>query len=222
MLHRMVALAFVLVTVSTVAQQAPLPYQNSSAAIDVRVRDLLERMTLEEKAAQMGSTWQNLLNMPDPAAYIFGPDGQLDEAKAKALLKDGLGQVARPSEHRNPAQMADLTNRLQKIAVDGTRLHIPLMFHDECLHGHVAPGGTSYPQAIALAGTWDTTLVRQVFDATAQEARARGAQQCLMPVVDVARDPRWGRTEETYGEDPYLVSRMGIAAVQGLQGTDRS
>ena len=219
MLARRFLFAFLLGACCAAAQQTPLPYQNASAPIEERVQDLLGRMTLEEKAAQLGSTWQNLSAGLDPASYYFDADGQLDEAKARQVLKHGLGQVARPSEHRNAAQMAELTNRLQKIAVEGTRLHIPLIFHDECLHGHVAPQGTSYPQAIALAGTWDPALLRQVFEATAQEVRARGAQQCLMPVVDIARDPRWGRTEETYGEDPYLASRMGVAAVQGLQGT---
>ena len=207
-----------LFTLCAAAQQR-LPYQDSSAPIDARVRDLLGRMTLEEKVAQMGSTWQNLGNGADPATYVWTPDGQVNEAHARQLLQGGLGQIARPSEGHAPAQMADVTNRLQKIAIDSTRLHIPVMFHDECLHGHVAPQGTSYPQAIGLAGTFDTALVRQVFDATAQEARSRGAHECLMPVVDLARDPRWGRTEETYGEDPFLASRMGVAAVQGLQGT---
>src|SRR4029077_16508701 len=91
-------------------------------------------------------------------------------------------------------------------------------FHDECLHGHVAPKGTSYPQAIALASSWDPGLLHEVFSATAAEARARGGHGCLAPVLDIARDPRWGRTEETYGEDPYLVSRLGVAAIEGLQG----
>src|SRR5207302_11117296 len=94
------------------------------------------------------------------------------------------------------------------------------LFHEECLHGHAAPKGTAFPQAIALASTWDPALVRDVFAATAAEVRARGAQQCLAPVLDLARDPRWGRTEETYGEDPYLVSRIGVAAIQGFQGVD--
>jgi len=105
---------------------------------------------------------------------------------------------------------------------DNTRLGIPVLFHEECLHGHVAPKGTSYPQAIALASTWNPNLVHDVFSATASEVRTRGAQQCLAPVLDLARDPRWGRTEETYGEDPYLVSRIGVAAIQGFQGTGPS
>jgi beta-glucosidase len=107
---------------------------------------------------------------------------------------------------------------VQKWLKENTRLGIPVLFHDECLHGHVAPKGTSYPQAIALASTWDPNLLHEVFTATAAEARARGVQQCLAPVLDLARDPRWGRTEETYGEDPYLVTRLGVAAITGFQG----
>ena len=115
--------------------------------------------------------------------------------------------------------MAEYTNTVQKWFKENTRLGIPVLFHDECLHGHVAPKGTSYPQAIGLASTWDTDLVQDVFTATAAEVRARGAHHCLAPVLDLARDPRWGRTEETYGEDPYLTSHIGLAAILGLQGT---
>jgi len=216
-LLRRVVLALILGTACAVAQQSQLPYQNPSEPIEDRVKDLLGRMTLEEKVAQMGSTWQDLGNGQDPLTYVFDTNGNVDETKARDYLKGGLGQFSRP--RRPPAQMAEVTNRLQKIAIESTRLHIPLVFHDECLHGHAATGGTMYPQAIGLAGTWDVGLIRQIFDATAQEARARGIHQCLMPVVDLARDPRWGRTEETYGEDPYLAGRMGVAAVEGLQGT---
>src|ERR1700730_18058992 len=124
-----------------------------------------------------------------------------------------------PSENRDPRPIADYINTVQKWVKENTRLGIPVLFHDECLHGHVAPKGTSYPQAIALASTWDPDLLHEVFTATAAKARARGIQQCLAPVLDLDRDPRWGRTEETYGEDPYLVSRLGVAAITGYQGT---
>jgi beta-glucosidase len=92
------------------------------------------------------------------------------------------------------------------------------MFHEEGLHGYAAVGATSFPQAIALASSWDPALVRAVNRVTAREIRARGVSEALTPVVDVARDPRWGRIEETFGEDPYLVGEMGVAAVEGLQG----
>jgi beta-glucosidase len=105
---------------------------------------------------------------------------------------------------------------------DHTRLGIPVIFHEEALHGLQGPEATSFPQAIALASTWNPDLVERAFAVVAQEVRARGAHQVLAPVVDVARDPRWGRIEETYGEDPYLVSQMGLAAVRGLQGGGRT
>jgi beta-glucosidase len=114
--------------------------------------------------------------------------------------------------------MAELTNAIQKFFVENSRLGIPVIFHEECLHGHAAIGGTSFPQPIALGASFDPELVESLFTMTALEARLRGAHQALTPVVDVARDPRWGRVEETYGEDPYLASRMGIAAVRGFQG----
>jgi beta-glucosidase len=207
-----------LVTLHAAGQMAKAPYKDPKLPIEQRVKDLLGRMTLEEKVAQMSSTWQEQGQMP-ANLYFTDKDGVLDLAKAKVALKDGLGQVSRPSNPRTAKGMAEFTNALQKIAMENTRLGIPIIFHEECLHGLAAKDGTSYPQAIGLAATWDPGLLVKIFDATAHEVRARGAQQCLMPVVDIARDPRWGRTEETYGEDPYLASQMGIAAVQGLQGT---
>jgi len=200
------------------AQQPTPQYKNRALPIDTRIADLLGRMTLEEKVAQLESTWQNHSQGLLPEEFFVDDKGQLDDAKARVLLKNGLGQVSRPSEKRGPGEMAEFTNHLQRIAIENTRLGVPLMFHEECLHGLVAQDATSYPQAIGLAATWDEALVRRVFDAVALEARSRGAHECLMPVVDLARDPRWGRTEETYGEDPYLASRMGVAAVTGLEG----
>jgi len=213
------------------AQPASAPYKNPSLAVDERVKDLLGRMTLEEKVAQMGSTWQTR-SFPVPESELFvDAEGKLDVAKAKTVLKNGLGQFSRPSDavagaghaqDAGPAAMAEFTNQMQKMMLEDTRPGIPLIFHEECLHGLAAEKGTSYPQAIALASTWNPGLLQRIFTATALEVRSRGVQECLMPVVDLARDPRWGRTEETYGEDPYLVSRMGIAAVKGLQGEGQS
>ena len=220
-------MAALLVLVAGIAQsQQSTPYKNPTLPVEERAKDLLGRMTLEEKVAQMSSTWQNYGQHLPADAYFVTADGKLDVAKAKAMLNNGLGQFSRPSEavagaNRGPvtpAAMAEFTNQVQKLMIEDTRLGIPLIFHEECLHGLAAPQGTSYPQAIALAATWDPALLQRIFTATALEARSRGVEQCLMPVVDLARDPRWGRTEETYGEDPYLVSRMGVAAVIGLQG----
>ena len=193
------------------------PYRNATLPAAKRVKDLLSRMTLEEKAAQMMCVWQK------KAETLLDADGNFDLAKAKTAFKKrhGLGQVGRPSDAgkgQDARGMAELTNAIQKFFLENSRLGIPVIFHEECLHGHAAIGGTSFPQPIALGATFSPELVEALFTMTAAEARLRGTHQALTPVVDVAREPRWGRVEETYGEDPYLVSRMGIAAVRGFQG----
>ncbi len=193
------------------------PYKNPALPAEKRARDLLARMTIDEKAAQMMCVWQK------KAETLVDADGNFDIAKARAAFKKGLGlgQVGRPSDAgggRSPRQMAELTNAIQKFFLENSRLGIPVIFHEECLHGHAAPGGTSFPQPIALGATFNPALVEELFAMTAAEARSRGTHQALTPVVDVAREPRWGRVEETYGEDPFLVSRLGIAAVRGFQG----
>src|SRR5215469_16505120 len=196
---------------------AALPYRNPALSEKKRVKDLLSRMTLEEKGAQMLCIWQKKPHT------LVDADGNFDPTKAKQAFKDGhgLGQVGRPSDAGkglNARKMAETTNAIQKFFIENSRLGIPVVFHEECLHGHAAVDGTSYPQPIALGATFNPGLIESIFTATALEARSRGAHQALTPVVDVARDPRWGRVEETYGEDPFLVSRMGIAAVRGFQG----
>ena len=199
------------------ARKPALPYRNPALSAEKRVKDLLARMTLEEKAAQMLCIWQK------KPQTLVDADGNFDLAKAKESFKKGhgLGQVGRPSDAGkglNARQMAETTNAIQKFFIENSRLGIPVVFHEECLHGHAAKDGTSYPQPIALASTFNPGLIESIFTATALEARSRGAHQALTPVVDVARDPRWGRVEETYGEDPFLASRLGIAAVRGFQG----
>ena len=193
------------------------PYRNPALPPAKRVKDLLSRMTLEEKAAQMMCVWQQ------KADTLVDADGHFDLQKARKAFKDrrGLGQVGRPSDAgkgQDARGMAELTNAIQKFFIENSRLGIPVIFHEECLHGHAAIGGTSFPQPIGLGATFNPELVESLFAMTAAEARARGTHQALTPVVDVAREPRWGRVEETYGEDPFLVSRMGIAAVRGFQG----
>jgi len=196
------------------------PYKNAKLPSARRVKDLLSRMTLEEKAAQMVCIWR------EKAQKLVNEQGNFDEKRAKVAFSNGCapGQVGRPSDAgngKNACDMAVLTNAIQKFFLENTRLGIPVAYHEECLHGHAAVDGTSFPQPIALGATFNTELAESLFTMTALEARLRGTHQALTPVVDVARDPRWGRVEETYGEDPYLVSRLGIAAVRGFQG-DRS
>jgi beta-glucosidase len=192
-------------------------YLNPMLSVERRVKDLLSRMTLKEKAAQMLCVWQQ------KSSTLVDEKGHFDLRKAQKHFKEGtgIGQVGRPSDvggGGNAREMAELTNAIQRFFIENSRLGIPVFFHEECLHGHAAIDGTSFSQPIGLGATFDPDLVRRLFEMTAEEARVRGTHQALTPVVDVAREPRWGRVEETYGEDPYLVSRMGIAAVMGFQG----
>ena len=203
------------------AQPVPL-YRNPDAPVERRVEDLLSRMTLEEKVAQLMTVWTNKTEMLDDAF-------QFDPAEARRNFPNGIGGFSRPNDlsgpmspratpHRDSRATVALVNAVQRWAVEGTRLGIPVLFHEEGLHGYVAPDATVFPQAIALASSWDPDLVTRVNTVTAREMRARGVSLVLSPVVDVARDPRWGRIEETFGEDPYLVGEMGVAAIRGLQG----
>jgi beta-glucosidase len=199
------------------SNKGPALYKNPKAPAVKRVKDLLSRMTLEEKAAQMVCVWQGKANT------LVDAEGKFDPQKAKAAFKKrhGLGQVGRPSDAGgglSARKMAELTNAIQRFFIEESRLGIPVIFHEECLHGHAAKGGTSFPQPIALGSTFNPGLVESLYAMTAEEARCRGTHQALTPVVDVAREPRWGRVEETFGEDPYLVSRLGVSAVRGLQG----
>jgi beta-glucosidase len=190
--------------VAAAAPAAPPSYRDARAPIEARVADLLGRMTLEEKIAQL---W---IAREDAA-------GLTPEVLARRY-PHGLAALGRVGLKRSPRETAVLTNAVQKGLVTGTRLGIPAFFVDEALHGLMNQGSTSFPQAIALASTWDPALAEQAFGVAAAEMRARGSNWALSPVLDLAREPRWGRTEETYGEDPYLVSRMGVAAIRGLQG----
>ncbi|MDX3910749.1 MAG: glycoside hydrolase family 3 N-terminal domain-containing protein [Sphingobium sp.] len=211
---------------STPAASAKPLYKDAAQPVEARVDDLLSRMTLEEKIAQITTAW-------DTKVTVFDDKLQLDPAKLKANFPIGLGHFARPSDAkgavsprvvpgRNPRQTVALVNALQRWAMTQTRLGIPILFHEEGLHGYAAVGATSFPQSIAMASAFDLDLVREVNMVIAREIRSRGVSLVLSPVVDIARDPRWGRIEETFGEDPYLVGEMGVAAVEGLQGAGRS
>jgi beta-glucosidase len=221
-LSAIAALLFVCAASFHACAQDVTAYKNPKLSVDQRVADLLARMTLEEKLTQIESAWENRTSQREAQPFIVDEKGVFLPDAAKITLKNGIGQVSRPSENPGgnggPREMAELTNAIQKWVKENTRLGIPVMFHEECLHGHAAPKGTAFPAAIGLASTWDEALIHDVFSSVASEVRARGVQQCLAPVLDLARDPRWGRTEETYGEDPYLVMRIGLAAIRGFQG----
>jgi len=184
-------------------------YRDASRPIEERVADLLARMTTDEKAAQLGSAW--VFQLTDDVALTLG---------ARELLQHGLGQVTRISGASNvaPPIAAGMANRIQQHLAEKTRLGIPAIVHEEVCAGLMARDATVFPQAIGVASTWDPSLNEQMAGVVRAEMRAIGAHQGLSPVLDVCRDPRWGRIEETYGEDPHIVAVMGIAFVRGLQG----
>jgi beta-glucosidase len=183
--------------------------------VDLRVRELLAKMSLEEKVAQLQSISIDMLL-----------DGrEFSEEKAQKLLRYGIGEITRVGGSRvglSPREAARIVNKVQRFLVEKTRLGIPAIVHEECLAGLMALTATVFPQAIALASTWDPDLIYRVASAIREQVLSIGARHCLSPVLDLCRDARWGRCEETYGEDPYLVASIGYAYVRGLQGDDIS
>jgi beta-glucosidase len=186
-------------------------YLDARQPLEARVSDLLSQMTLDEKLAQLGSAW----------SYQVIPF----EQKGPAILRHGIGHITRIGGASNllPIKAAELANHIQKYLVEETRLGIPAIVHEECCSGYMARGATVFPQAIALGSTWEPELAGRVAEVIRTQMRASGGHHGLAPVLDVTRDPRWGRTEETFGEDPYLIASMGVAYVKGLQtdGWDR-
>jgi len=174
------------------------------------VRDLLGRMTLDEKIGQITGAWIH--------ADTIAKSGLTPEQYFRKTIANGVGTVA-PMQGQPVEGDVAYRNQLQKYLVEETRLGIPAMFHDEGCHGLVETEASSFPSPLGLACSWDPTLATRIYNVVASEMRSRGAQQALAPVVDVARDPRWGRIDETMGEDPYLNAHMGAAIVQGLQGS---
>ncbi|MEO0530247.1 MAG: glycoside hydrolase family 3 N-terminal domain-containing protein [Planctomycetota bacterium] len=217
----------VLVLFAAISTSAPAnpAYRDASRSVDERVEDLLARMTLDEKVAQLAC-------LQEEKAELRIPTGGVDIDVARRVMPHGIGQIARPSHRVGPGfvpgvdpnlgarETVRFVNGLQRFAVEETRLGIPILFHAEGLHGYQALNATSFPTPIALASAWDPKLVEEVYTVVAREMRARGVHLALTPVLDVARDPRWGRLEETPGEDPFLVSRFGVAAVRGFQGRE--
>ncbi|MFN6263033.1 MAG: glycoside hydrolase family 3 N-terminal domain-containing protein [Chromatiaceae bacterium] len=205
------AASITVLSAAAVAATSKLPYQDPARSVTERTEDLLKRMTLEEKLAQLQSVWHQRRQMED-AKLQFIPE------KAASLMPHGIGHIARPSEYKTPQQTAEFNNAAQRWLREHTRLGIPALMHEEALHGYVAFDATSFPQAMALASSWSADDVQAMYSVAAREMRATGAHWALAPVLDIARDPRWGRIEETMGEDPYLVATLGIAAIRGLQG----
>lgn len=206
-----IIICMVLFSNSLHAQQPA--YKNPKLSVEERVKDLLSRMTPEEKFWQLFMIPGDLDNA-DSAQYKNGIFGFQVSAASKG---DAGGQMLNYNTNENGLILARKINGIQKYFVEHTRLGIPIIAFDEALHGLVRDGATSFPQAIALAATWDTSLMHTVATAIAEETKARGIRDILTPVVNIASDVRWGRTEETYGEDPFLTSEMGVAFVSAFE-----
>lgn len=206
-----VLVGFVLLSRITFSQTI-LPYKNSKLSIEERVKDLLGRMTPEEKFWQLFMIPGDLSDGKEK--YKNGIFGFQVSAKGN---KDAAGQLLNYSAASNAKETAILINSIQKYFVEETRLGIPIIPFDEALHGLVREGATSFPASIALAATWDVPLMNRVATAIAHETKSRGIRQILSPVVNIASDVRWGRVEETYGEDPFLSSEMGVAFVSPFE-----
>jgi len=189
---------------SSFTQETKPAYRNPNLTPQERAADLVKRMTLEEKVDQLAGGRRRSLSAENP--------------EAKALFEK-MRALFREDSQVSPHDAAEARNAVQHYLMEKTRLGIPAIFQGEALHGFMAYGSTSFPQVLGLASTWDPELVQQAFTAAADEMASAGVSQAFTPVLDLSRDPRWGRTEETYGEDPYLVARMGVAAINGLQGT---
>jgi beta-glucosidase len=186
--------------------------QAPEAPITRRAQELVSRMTIAEKVAELTSIWKDpLMDNCDPVNGDFNPE------RARAVLKDGMGRISAIFHTFTPRHSAATANVIQRFVREITRLGIPVLIDCEALHGVKSPGSTIYPQAIALAATWAPALVGRIGEAIGKEARARGNHQVLAPVCDLARDVRCGRTEETYGEDVCLASRLAVAFVRGVQ-----
>jgi beta-glucosidase len=200
--------AVVLAALSGARAQEPAPYRNPALPVEARVRDLLGRMTLEEKFWQLFMIPGDLDNPANDYSHgIFGL--QIATARRQPEAQADAPALARAHAER--------INAMQRYFVEKTRLGIPILPFEEAVHGIPREGATVFPQAIALAAGWDTKLMARVADAIAEEARTRGIRDVLSPVVNIADDVRWGRVEETYGEDPYLASAMARVFVETFE-----
>jgi beta-glucosidase len=224
----MPVLFFLCSTTITFAQKKEVPlYKNPKAAVSERVKDLLSRMTIEEKVGQL-STLLGWEMYEKKGAAVFASQ---KFKKAVELHQTGMLWAtlrADPWTQKtletglDPYKAALATNALQKYILEHTRLQIPVFIAEECPHGHMAIGTTVFPTSIGQSSTWDPMLIRSMAAAIAKEARLQGAHIGYGPVLDLAREPRWSRVEETYGEDPFLNGVMGVAMVKGFQGTNNT
>jgi len=176
---------------------------------DKAIDQLFSQMTLDEKIAQLGAVY---------AVNLIDTSLQFDPHKAAPYLHNGIGQITRVGGGTllPPIRTAAIANAIQHYLRDHTRLAIPAIVHEECCAGYLAYGATTFPQAIGLAAMWQPDLVQAMTQVIRRQMRAVGAHHGLAPVLDVSHDPRWGRVEETFGEDPYLFAQTGLAYIRGF------
>lgn len=189
------------------------PYKNPYLAVEERVEDLMNRMTQEEKFWQLFMIPGDLSDGKE--RYCHGLFGF--QVATSSTSENEMEQMMEYAEGSSARNTAELINEIQRFFIEETRLGIPIIPFDEALHGLIRTGATAFPQSIALAATWNTQLVADVAKAIALETRSRGIRQVLSPVINIALDVRWGRTEETYGEDPFLTTQMGSAFIRSCE-----
>lgn len=200
---------------TSLSAQIVVPYKNKTLSTQVRVKDLLSRMTMEEKFFQLFMI-PGTINKGEEHKYRHGLFG-FQVSAGVANEKNAAQQILQYDTKENAWSLAKKINRIQQYFIEKTRLGIPIIPFDEALHGLVRDGATVFPQSIGLAATWNTKLMENVATAIAKEASIRGIRQVLSPVINIATDVRWGRTEETYGEDPFLTSAMGVAFIKSFE-----
>ncbi len=198
---------------SSIGFSQVIPYKNANLPVEERVDDLLSRMNIEEKFWQLFMIPGDLSEGNEKYSKgIFGFQVSTKGSSggvAEQMLQYGKGGTAK--------SVAEKVNQIQKYFVEETRLGIPIIVFDEALHGLVRDGATAFPQSIALAATWNTDMVKEVANSIVKEVKSRGIRQILSPVLNIARDVRWGRTEETYGEDPFLTTQMGVSFISEFE-----
>ncbi|MCD4669112.1 MAG: glycoside hydrolase family 3 C-terminal domain-containing protein [Actinomycetia bacterium] len=187
-------------------------YLDPDQPVNKRVSNLLSLMTLEEKIAQLSGIW----------VYEILKEKQFSDNKADTLMGQGIGQITRlgGASNSDPQVSAETANQIQKYLITNTRLGIPAIIHEESCTGYMAKRATCFPQTIGVASTWDPEPAEKMGAVIKEQMRSVGAHQALAPVLDIARDARWGRVEETFGEDPYLASKMGVSYIKGIQSSD--
>lgn len=194
-------------------QESKLDYKNPNISIENRIDDLLPRMTIEEKFGQVFMVPSNLSDGKEKYKHgVFG-----FQVNTKSKTESEGEQILSYNAGGKASETAELVNKIQKYFVEETRLGIPIIVFDEALHGLVRKGATAFPQSIALAASWNTSLMKDVAHAIAMETKTRGIRQILSPVLNIARDVRWGRTEETYGEDPFLTTQMAVSFISEFE-----